>query len=338
MNDAVNKQPTLAEEMSRMQGFAVRDGETSDGAPTAEENAVLAANSRPAIAADDDKGTEADEDDTDADESAEDEDAKAAADQDQQPAGKQKPQRSAQKRIDKAVERQRTAERTLDQERGRYAAESAALQKRLDDIEARLTSGKAPANTADAPDPSKYEAGELDPKYIRDLARAEASSAVGEVRKEYEARETKAKEATAKQEWDQKYGAFQTAGAGLHDDFKEVVVEGAERGEWPLSAHLAQLIMDSPEGPAVAYHLASNVEEAKKVAAMSPLGQAAHFGRLAAKFSSPSSDAPANPAKTTKAPPPLSGRARGAGGNREASPATTDFRQFEQLAQQKRRG
>ena len=258
------------------------------------------------------------------------------------PAAKPKT-KSAQERIDQAVKRQREAERRAVEADTRYRT----LEERLARIEAGgrpLTNQDSAANTPDpnAPDPSKYQYGELDTKFIADLARYET-------RKEIEAEKAQRNQAsqTAAQAEQQKArDAFVEAGTAKYEDFREAVIDTAIRNEWPLSQTVGQLAFESPVGPDILYALASDHAEAKRVAGLSEARQAAWFGALEARISAGSSAAndrtpPTRPAvvTTTKAPPPPLRRVLGGTGTapQTITPDTTDFSAFEAMAMQKRK-
>ena len=66
-----------------------------------------------------------------------------------------------------------------------------------------------------------------------------------------------------------------------HPDFEEV----AEADDLPISITMSNAIWISEEGPAVAYYLGQNPEEAKRIAAMEPLQAIKAIGRIEAKVS-----------------------------------------------------
>ncbi|MCK9513669.1 MAG: hypothetical protein M0R28_20930 [Pigmentiphaga sp.] len=190
------------------------------------------------------------------------------------------------------------------------------------------------------PDPEKYEFGELDSRYIRDLARFEAKAAHDELRELDRQEREQAQAVQQQQAAATKFQQRVEEGSKKYEDFYEKVVIGAEKVEWPLSPELGSLIVESDVGADIAYHLATNPDEAAQVFALSPLEQARYFGRIEAKFSAEQSAAPGEdakdetaPAKTPKAPPPVA-PARGSGGRSKISANTDDFASFEAVANQ----
>jgi hypothetical protein len=322
---------------ARFLGMSTKDGEivppvTADGPKPSKEatkdtNGKRPATSAPKVSAKVNVGEEESDED----------------DEEKQPS---KPSSRVQKRIDQATARQRAAERRADL----AEANLLQLERRLAAMEAEMrslrtggvdTAGKSTTSDPNAPQPSSYEYGELDARYIRDLAKYEA-------RKELEAERAKTQSEAARQsaeaaarERATKIDAWaQAEGAKKYDDFDEVVIQGAKDGLWPLSATLGQLILESEFGHDIAYSLASNPKEAARIARMAPEKQAAWFGkeeaRLAAGAASPGEthdDIQQKP-KVTQAPIPPVHRAKGSGESNPVSPDTTDFAAFERLAMQ----
>lgn len=225
--------------------------------------------------------------------------------------------KSVQERMNEITAARREAER-LAEERAREAEywKGVAEGKKP----AAEPEGKAPDGDAE-PDPEAYEYGVADARYIADHARWNA-------RDEFR----KLKEADAQQAQFTKIRSGHEARiaevAEKYPDYAEKVTASAQRGEWPCSQELAIGIMDSPVGPDVAYHLASNQDEARRINALSPMEQARELGRMEAMFlnkpkeAAPKVDAP-------KAPPPPQHQARGTGGKFEVDDDTSDFASFE---------
>lgn len=259
--------------------------------------------------------------------------------------GAQKPVRSAQKRIDQLTAQKRAAERRADM----TEVENRNIRARLDAMEARLNgsgtsgvdkSGKTATsgNEGTAPDAKDYEYGELDAKYIKDLAKHEAGVAYRAERAKDASDAAKlASEKTAKERAAQVETWSAKAPAEL-DDFDEVVIQGAKDGSWPLSETLGQLLMESDVGHQIAYALASDPKEAARIAKMSSARQATWFGveeaRLTAEAASSGDETDENKPKpkVTQAPAPTSQKAKGAGSSTPVSSDTNDFAAFERLA------
>lgn len=67
----------------------------------------------------------------------------------------------------------------------------------------------------------------------------------------------------------------------------------------PVSQAMAEVLQDSERGPEVAYHLATHLEEARRIFAMPPLAAARELGRIEATLTAP------KPRTQTQAPPPV---------------------------------
>lgn len=389
-SDAIGKEPTIDEinagEVASFKGFATKDGAVSDGAQTSEEAAVWGARAAAAKAApaaraaakapvaesEDGETPEQKAEREAAAESPEDKAAreareakmtpeqKAAAARQAKASGPRPNKKTASDRVAEikaATAEMRSAERALAALKQSVPnADIEALRTEIANLKAaQLTPGGKPATVVDkdAPNSATYEYGELDTAYIRDLARYETRKefAANQAEQDRKAQTTTATAAQAA--FEQKVSTFGTEGSKLYDDFQQVVIEGARDKAYPLSPTIGELLFDSEQGPDIAYYLASNPDEAVKLAAKSPAAQAKEFGRLEAVFSSTSQDAPVQedqtteegeepparqvqtpPAAATRAPQPPQHRARAAGGKPTVSGATTDFAAFERLATQ----
>lgn len=311
----------------KFQGYATKDGEPiKEKAPKEAKPAPKAA----ARVAPKDAG--------------EDEDAEQeTGEDDDDEAHEAKPSKSAQARINKAVGKQRAAERRAD---AAEAAQRATDQRmaRLEGQIALLTSGnKPPTKDRNAPDPADYKNGDIDARYIADLARYEGGKAAKDVRDASDkAAETAANEKAAKAQA-KRVAAFDDKGSEKYDDFHEVVFDD----DFPLTPVLGELALESDLGPEIIYALAGDAKEARRVFGLSPARQAAWFGAREAELSSESSDADedaaleddedATPPKATKSPRPSSHRTRGSGGVPRVDAATSDFASFERMTQAQNR-
>lgn len=257
--------------------------------------------------------------------------------------------KNVQLRINEVTRKRREAERREE-----------AANVRIRELEAKLNAPppkeepKKPAGVADeevdpdAPDPDKFEYGELDSRYIKALATYQADKRFAELKKgDEDARKKRADEEKQQAKVKQLETVFDR-GAKKHEDFYEKVFIGAETQKFALSAELGELALASDIGDEVLYHLATHPEEALQVYNTPPLEQARYFGKLEAKLSAGQGaasgelhvSAPAgdgsngNPApKTPKAPAPIEG-ARGAGGQHNVGADTDDFAAFEARANQ----
>lgn len=270
-----------------------------------------------AASPEDDDGADDDDDDEDEEDESE---AGDDGDEDDDDSGEesdddQKPKKSrAQERIDELTNQVRFKEREA--------------QKLRDEVTRLGGDPNAVGSTSEvpeAPDASKYQYGEQDVDYIRDQAKYEAKM---------EVLESQAKAAFAAQaaELDTKWTKSQIEALKKYPDFDEVVVKGGAENKWPCPPVVAVAIKDSAVGADVAYHLASNPEEAQRLANLTPLEQAREFGRLEERLTAKAARAARRgekqPTRVTKAPPPPKRRTQGSGGKKSIN-LDTDFASFE---------
>ncbi len=90
------------------------------------------------------------------------------------------------------------------------------------------------------------------------------------------------------------------AASDKFEDFAEVV------GELQPNSPMAIAIMESENGPEVAYHLAKNVKEFERIAALPPVSQVREIGRLEAKLLAPAVETPPTPSKAPAPTEPVS--------------------------------
>lgn len=183
--------------------------------------------------------------------------------------------------------------------------------------------GKEPAADAEdpdpAPDPADYEYGEADPKFIIEVAKHTTRTEMAEARRRDVIDSNLQR---VEQDWQSKT----TAAKEKYPDFDDRVIAGAAKGEWPCSQIVSLGIKTSEVGADIAYHLATNVDEAKRIDGLSPIEQARELGKLEGRFAQD----PAPQRKiATDAPEPPPARARGASGQFAVDDDTTDFAAFE---------
>lgn len=215
-----------------------------------------------------------------------------------------------------------------------------AAERRVAELEAGgkptekegLTPAAAAAKKTEeaAPTPDKYEYGELDSRYIADVVKFETAKALKAARAEEET--TRQTEAAALQraEYLEKAGAVRTAGLAKYEDFDETVLQ-SDIINTDLTQTVHDLLLESEAAPDIAYHLATHPEEARAIFSKAPMAQAAHFGRLEARFLAEAKPAPKKAPIVPKASPPPR-IPRGGGGQFSTPASTTDFAAFEAKA------
>lgn len=87
-----------------------------------------------------------------------------------------------------------------------------------------------------------------------------------------------------------------------NEDFNEVL---KSVDDIRPSATLEEIILTSDNGPALAYEIAKNRDEFKRICALSPLAAARELGKIEAKLASQSSEPKQEINKITKAPQPI---------------------------------
>lgn len=235
-------------------------------------------------------------------------DAAAAAETEAAEQAKQR--KSAQDRIGELTKRMREAER------------------RAEEAERRAQAAPPPPQPQPSkmPNPADYADGQFDPQYVQDLATHIADETVG--RRLAAEHERQQQDAVSRQMADrQRTWEDRKAKAMLEmPDFAEVVDASVAAHEWPCPPAMAQAIETSEMGPKVAYHLAKNPDEARRIAALDQFSQVREIGRLEAKLEL----APKTQPKTVSgAPAPPANQARGAGGQFKVAPDTDDFEAFD---------
>ena len=233
-------------------------------------------------------------------------DAAAAGDQTEGDGQQPKPRKSPQERIDEVTRARREAERDRD-----YWREQ-ALANQQPAKPARETAEDA------EPDPSDYEHGELDARFIRDHATYHAKRTFREENAQAEAqRQRQGQLAT----FEAKADAFSEKTPDYYD------VVGSDFGKVArlCTPVMGDAILASEAGPELAYHLAKSPSEARRIAALNPLAQAMELGKLAQRLASP----PAPTPKTATDAPAPTPQVRGAGGRFTVAADTDDFAAFE---------
>lgn len=235
-----------------------------------------------------------------------DQDGEESADGDGEPEPKRN-KKPAHERIAELTERARDAERR----------EAEAL-RRLD----ALQNPQAPQEEGSGePNPDDYDLGDMDPAYQRAVGKWEAEQLFDAKFAEFQ--NTVSAQSSVRQ-MQASYEERKAAVSEKYPDYDDVVSGGAARGEWPCTETVAIAIMQSDVGPDVAHFLATNKQEAVRIANLPPMEQAMAFGRLETRFL----DKPQR--KPTSAPPPPENRPRGADGRFQKPPAEMSFQEFEE--------
>lgn len=217
-------------------------------------------------------------------------DAEAAEREPKQPEADKEPKKDEPAKDDGA---ERKKNRTRDYI-NRINGENAELRRRLADIEQRLPAKAEPDKGAEP----KLEDYDYD---VTAFQREHAKWAVSQALKDREESTQQAESARQQQEivvaYNQKVADF----ADAHPDFPEVVGSIA----FPLSQELQAAIMAHENGPAIAYHLGNNDDDAFALASIQPQLAAAAVDRLAMRLAAPKAPQPPAPPATPD-PKPVS--------------------------------
>lgn len=138
-----------------------------------------------------------------------------------------------------------------------------------------------------APDPSQYEHGEYDPRYVQDSIQFGVRQAL------VEEREQDAKR-TAQQTYQSK---AQSLAAKLIDSGLEGAVLIGSGGDVPFSQSMVEALAENEQAPVIADYLGRNRKEAERIAALSPMQQGYELAKLEGRL--------ASQAKPSNAPPPV---------------------------------
>lgn len=213
-----------------------------------------------------------------------------------------KPKPTAQDRIDELTRKRRDAEREAEFWKAKATGGDKPAEPKTD-----------PPKEDAEPDPADFTYGETDPGFIRALARFEGRKAYrDEAEKDRRATQVR----TVAEAWDERQQSF----AKDTPDYFEVLDK-----DWACSAPMADAIRTSETGAAVAYHLAKNPDEARRIAALIPLAAVREIGRLEARLDKSAGPPPKTASDAPPPPTPL----RGNGGRFAVPPDTDDFAAFE---------
>lgn len=211
-----------------------------------------------------------------------------------------------QERIDELTAKAREAERR-----------EALLQERLTELEKKDKKPEVttPAVITDGPTPEdldddgneKYPLGEFDPKYIRDLTkfsfRQELEQSKLQEAQEAQQKTFETQKAALQQEW---VGKVETARERYPDLVeKGQALEAAFNGiDQPYADYLVATIQSMDFGVDVLYHLANNVDDARKIVEAGPTRATIALGRLEAKFADDAETKQRARPKVSNAPTP----------------------------------
>jgi hypothetical protein len=192
--------------------------------------------------------------------------------------------------------------------------ERRAAERRAEELENRLKTLESKAQPAPEevkkPLPTDFKDAF---EYAEALAKWSADEAIKAERKRQEDKTRQDEQERLNREFTER---IQKAKAEI-EDFDEVL----SQADQIVPPHIQQLIVESDDGPRVAYHFARNPKELERVARLSPVRALAEIGKIEASFSgkvvtmteSPTvaTEKPANVSKAPKPIEPISGSEAG---------------------------
>jgi hypothetical protein len=157
---------------------------------------------------------------------------------------------------------------------------------------------KTETKTAQADGRPKADTFEDHDQYLEALADWKADQKI-------QAAETKRRQTEVKSEYDGKIQKFQKEVkefSSKHDDFNDVM---EDVNDIPMSPTVQQAILESDNGPELAYELAKNRDLYDKICKMGPIQAMREIGRFEAKLQKAEEVPQSTTKKTTEAPKPL---------------------------------
>jgi len=273
------------------------------------------------------KDTQDGEDDTPATDDDADEDDAEDEDQDNdedEPEPEPKPKKSrAQERIEELNAKFRETERQLNELRAKFEqkAEPAPAPK----AEVSNTGPTPEDKNEDGSD--KYELGEFDPQYIRDLTRhtlqTEREALKIQEQADAEQQVMTQQRAELQASWEQKLGPAQERYPDFLEKGEALIsqFDGLDQG---YGEYLTSTLMSMEYGPDVLYYLSNNQDEAKAIVNSGAAKATIALGRLEAKFAFANEEKQKARPKVSKAPTPPAHMNKGSAAAIADVPADTD--------------
>ncbi len=244
--------------------------------------------------------------------------------------------KTVQDRIDELVKQREDAKREgdvkLEALRKEFQEQLAKLQPKQTDQELKATEPQ-PGDLKEDGTP-KYDLGEFDPQYIRDLTRhtleQERAQAAIKADEDQRVKDQQRQGQELQTSWNEKvetakveYPDFEEKGAQLLNGFGNL--------DQNYATYLSTLLMSMDKGTDVLYYLSSNPEEAVKIVNSGAQRATLALGRIEAKFLEADAEKQLAKPKMSKAPAPAPAnvRARGTNGAFVAvAPDTDDLDAF----------
>jgi hypothetical protein len=239
-----------------------------------------------------------------------------------------KKKQTVQDRIDEVV-------RQREEQRREFEAKLTALEAKLAEKAptATVKTGGEPLPTDLNEDGTpKYELGEFDVQYIKDLTKFAVAQENAETAKRAEQAAKQTQETAARAELATDWNTRVETAKETYPDFNEKgqqLLDGFGSLDQGYAQYLATTLMSMPHGTDVLYYLSNNPTEAKDIVNSGALKATLALGRISAKFADADAQKQLAKPKVSNAPPPPPVRARGTNGAFVAvAPDTDDLDAF----------
>lgn len=226
-----------------------------------------------------------------------------------EPEGEKQPEQEAQDRDEQGRFKPKVQQRIDEITRARHEAEREAAYWRAR-AESAGNDGKAQLNSSETT-PAKPTIDQYQDyaDYVEALTDWKASQATRKAIAERDAEQAQKAEAKINEAKAQTWEQRQAQARSEMPDYDEVVGLSDLR----IAPHVADVLMDSEAGPALAYHFAKHPDIAERINGLSPLAAAREIGRLEASMSAVAKPAPVSK-PVSKAPEPIKPIGSGSGG------------------------
>lgn len=215
----------------------------------------------------------------------------------------------------------------LAHKRKEAEAKAEASELRARELEAQLQALQAVAQPMEATAKPARSQFASDDEYIEALTDWKAREAVSKREAEQLAARQKAEQEEVARQWDH----LQQQAIEAIPDYAEVI----GKSEVSIPPYVHQAILESEEGPHIAYFLALHPDEARRIAAMKPLAAIKRIAALERDLAEiedePSSKKQSDPPKKSKAPEPIT-PVRSASTAAVAAPAA-DYQEYKRRRQ-----
>lgn len=234
-----------------------------------------------------------------------------------------------QDRVDELVKQRedikREGDQRLEQLRKEFEEKIAALQPKTAPVP---EAGEPKPTDLNADGTQKYELGEFDPHYIRDLTRhtleVESQKVAVQRQAEHQAQVQQQAAQELQTGWNTKVEAAKEAYPDLIEK-GQALLNGFNGLPNDYANYLSTILMSMDKGPDVLYYLSNNPQEAREIVNSGAQRATLALGRIEAKFLDADAQKQLAKPKVSKAPvPPGSNRARGTNGAFVSVAADTD--------------